>query len=160
MADTETRTERTSDTEIVVTRTVRGPAAHVFAAWARPELFRQWWVPPSFPMTIVDYDADVRTGGTYRLALAHPAADGPMTFHGRYLEVVPDARIVWTNDEGEDEGPVTTVTFDDRDGTTLVTVRDVYPSKAALDEAIEQGSTSGWPEQLGQLDALVAGSAG
>jgi len=154
--DAEATVERTSDRELVVTRPVRGPARLVFQAWARPELFRRWWAPASFGVTIVAFEADVRTGGTYRLEMGHPSSEQTMTFHGRYLEVVPDARIVWTNDEGDGEGPVTTVTFEERDGGTLVTVHDLYPSREALDEAIESGSTSGWNEQLRQLDAILA----
>jgi uncharacterized protein YndB with AHSA1/START domain len=148
--------ERTSDCELVVTRIVRGPARLVFEAWARPELFRRWWVPESCGMTILSFEADVRTGGTYRLVMGHPSLEQPMTFFGRYVEVVPHARIVWTNEEGDEEGPVTTVRFEPQDGGTLVTVHDLYPSKEALDEAIASGSTSGWGEQLRQLEELVA----
>ncbi|WP_066808018.1 SRPBCC domain-containing protein [Sphingomonas asaccharolytica] len=156
LTDGETAVERTSDRELVVTRTVRGAARHVFEAWARPDLFKRWWAPASFGVTIISYEADVRTGGTYRLEMGHPTSDQTMTFFGRYLDVVPDARIVWTNDEGDQDGPVTTVTFEESDGETLVTVRDLYPSKQSLDEAIASGSTSGWGEQLRQLDAILA----
>jgi len=155
LTDGETAVERTSDRELVVTRTVSGAARHVFEAWARPELFKRWWAPASFGVTIISYEADVRTGGTYRLEMGHPSSDQTMTFFGRYLDVVPDARIVWTNDEGDQDGPVTTVTFEERDGETLVTVHDLYPSKQSLDEAIASGSTSGWGEQLQQLDAIL-----
>jgi uncharacterized protein YndB with AHSA1/START domain len=154
--DAETLVERRSDRELVITRLVRGPARLVFRAWTEPDLFKRWWAPGSFCVTIVAHDADVRTGGTYRLEMAHPSSDQTMTFYGRYLDVVPDRRIVWTNDEGDEQGPVTTVTFEDRNGHTLVTVHDLYPSKDALDAAIESGSTSGWDEQLRQLDAILA----
>ncbi len=150
-----TTVERGSDRELVVTRIVKGPARLVYEAWARPELFARWWAPRSFCVTLISYEADVRTGGTYRLVMGHPSSDQPMSFFGKYIEVVPSSRIVWTNDEGEDEGAVTTVTFEDQDGATLVVVRDLFPSKEALDEAIASGSTSGWDEQLTQLDALV-----
>jgi len=150
-----TTVERTSDRELVVTRIINGPARIVFEAWANPALFQRWWAPKSFCVTVISYDADVRTGGTYRLVLGHPSSDQPMAFFGRYLEVTPPNRIVWTNDEGAEEGPVTTVTFADNDGATLVTVHELYPSKAALDEAMASGSTSGWGEQFTQLDGLV-----
>jgi len=156
LTDGETAVERTSDRELVVTRTVRGAARHVFEAWARPELFKRWWAPASFGVTIISYEADVRTGGSYRLEMGHPSSDQTMTFFGRYLDVVPDTRIVWTNDEGDQDGPVTTVTFEERDGETLVMVHDLYPSKQSLDEAIASGSTGGWGEQLQQLDAILA----
>ena len=155
-SDSDTTTlERASDRELVVTRRVKGPARLVYEAWARPELFERWWAPESFQLAVISYEADVRTGGTYRLVMGHPASERPMSFFGRYVEVVPYAKIAWTNDEAGGEGPVTTVTFEDRNGETLVTVRDLYPSKQALDEAIASGSTSGWGEQLRQLDELV-----
>ena len=151
-----TTVERTSERELVVTRTVGSPARLVFEAWSRPELFRRWWVPASCGLTLISFDADVRTGGTYRLVMGHTSSDQPMAFFGQYLEVTPPSRIVWTNEEGGGEGAVTTVTFEDRNGATLVVVHELYPSKEALDEAMASGSTDGWDEQLGQLDALVA----
>ena len=160
LSDAATSIERPSDRELVVTRTVRAPARPVFQAWARPELFRRWWAPASFGVTIISYEADVRTGGTYRLEMGHPSSERTMTFHGRYLEVLPDARIVWTNEEGRQDGPVTTVTFEERDGATLVTVCDRYPSKEALDDAIASGSTGGWSEQLRQLDVILSNPDG
>ena len=150
-----TTAERKSDRELVVTRVVNGPARLVFEAWARPELFQKWWAPKSFAMTILSYEADVRTGGAYRLVIKHPASGEPMAFHGRYVEVTPNARIVWTNEEAGEDGPVTTVTFEETGGATLVTVHELYPSKEALDEALASGSTSGWGEQFEQLEALV-----
>jgi uncharacterized protein YndB with AHSA1/START domain len=155
--EAQTALERTSDRELVVTRTVRGPARLVYEAWARPELFQRWWAPASFGLAILSFEADVRTGGGYKLVMRHPAAEQPLTFFGRYVEVVPNARIVWTNEEGEDDGPVTTVTFTDQGDQTLVTVHELYPSKAALDEALESGATSGWNEQFAQLETVLAG---
>ncbi|WP_218036698.1 SRPBCC domain-containing protein [Sphingobium sp. EM0848] len=156
MNDAETAMERTSERELIVTRIVRGPARLVFEAWARPELFQRWWAPKSFQLTILSYEADVRTGGSYRLVMGHPSSERPMTFFGKYIEVVPHTRIVWSNEEGDDDGPITTVTFEERDGETLVNVHELYPSKEALDEAIDSGSTSGWGEQFQQLQALLA----
>ena len=151
-----TTMERRSDRELVITRTFKGPARLVFEAWTRPELFKRWWAPQSFGLTLISYEADVRTGGTYHLVMGHPSSEQPMSFFGKYVEVVPPLRLVWTNDEGDEAGAVTTVSFEERDGTTLVVVSELYPSKEALDEAIASGSTSGWSEQFEQLDELVA----
>jgi len=151
-----TTVERASDRELVVTRTVDGPARIVFEAWTRPDLFQQWWTPKSFGITLISYEADVRTGGSYRLVMGHPSSEQPMAFFGRYIEVTPHARLVWTNDEGGEDGAVTTVTFEERDGATRVVVHELYPSKEALDEAMASGSTSGWGEQFEQLDGLVS----
>lgn len=159
-ADPLTAVERESDREIVVTRTIRGTARLVFAAWATPELFQRWWVPTSFGVTLISCEADVRTGGTYRLELGHPSSEQPMAFFGRYIEVTPPSRIVWTNDEDPEGGSVTTVTFEDIGGATLVVVHELFPSKEALDAAIASGSTSGWGAQFDQLDELVIGLSG
>lgn len=151
-----TTTERTSDRELVVTRMVDGPARLVYKAWTTPDLLKQWWAPRSFGIAFVSCENDVRTGGSYRFVFSHPAAPEPMAFFGRYLEVVPNERLVWTNEESAD-GAVTTVTFEERDGRTLVVVHELYPSKEALDTAIASGST-GAP-MFDQLDELLAGLA-
>lgn len=149
-----TTTERASDTELVVTRTFDGPAHLVFEAWTRPELIVRWWAPESFGIKLVSCEADVRTGGTYRFQFAVPNSDQLFDFFGRYIDVEPPKRIVWTNEE--EHGSVTTVTFTERDGKTHLVLRDVYPSKEVLDEALASGSTGGWPEQFDQLDVFLA----
>lgn len=148
-----TTAERTSDRELVVRRTVNGPARLVFEAWTKPELFRRWWVPKSFPVSLVSCELDVRVGGGYRLVFRH--GDSTMDFFGTYREVTPPTRLVWTNEEDGGE-TVTTVTFDEKDGKTSLVVHDLYPSKAALDAAIASGSTGGLPEQLDALEELLA----
>lgn len=150
-----TTAERKSERELVVTRIFNGPARIVFEAWTTPELFRRWWVPKSFGISIISYEADIRTGGTYRIVMGHPSSEQPMAFFGRYIEVTPHSRIVWTNDEGGESGAVTTVTFEARGAETLVVMHDLYPSKEALDEAIASESTSGFSETFEQLDELL-----
>ena len=149
-----TTVERTSERELVATRTVDGPAHMVFEAWTKPELIMRWWAPKSFGISFISCETDVRTGGSYRYVFGHPNSEQPMAFFGRYIEVAPPSRIVWTNEESED-GAVTTVTFEEKDGQTRVVVHDLYPSKEALDEAIASGSTGAWPEQFEALDELL-----
>jgi uncharacterized protein YndB with AHSA1/START domain len=150
-----TTVERKSERELVVTRTINGPARIVFEAFTKPELLKQWWVPRSMVgLSLLSCELDVRVGGTYRLVFSHNGSEG-MAFFGRYIEVTPHSRLVWTNDEGGDGGPVTTATFEEEGGKTLVVVRDLYPSKEALDAAIASGSTGGLSETLDQLDELV-----
>jgi len=146
-----TKVERTSEREVVVTRTVNGPARIVFEAFTKSELFKRWWVPKSLGLTLLSCELDVRVGGTYRLVFSHSGSE--MAFFGTYKEVTPHSRLVWTNDEG-DGGAVTTVTFEDKAGKTLVVLRDLYPSKEALDAGI--GSTDGMGETFDQLDELIA----
>ena len=148
---------RKSDREFVATRMFDAPANIVFKAWSRPELFKQWWVPESAGLSLLSCEMEVRTGGTYRLVFRHPASDQPMAFFGTYTEVTPNKRIVWTNEES-DQGAVTTVTFEESASGTLVTLHELYPTAAALDEALA-GSAEGLPEQFSQLDALLAGGS-
>jgi uncharacterized protein YndB with AHSA1/START domain len=151
-----TTVERTSERELVVTRTFDGPAHIVFEAWTKPELLKRWWAPTSFGISFISCEADVRTGGTYRFVFSHAASEQPMAFFGRYIEVTPPSRIVWTNEESAD-GPVTTVTFEEMGDQTLLVLHELYPSTQALDEAIASGSTgtSGAGEQFEQLDTLL-----
>lgn len=150
-----TTVERISDRELVATRTVDAPARLVFEAWTKPELVTRWWAPASFGITFLSCEIDARTGGSYRFVFGHPASEQPVAFFGRYIEVTPPTRLVWTNEE-ETDGAVTTVTFEETDGRTRVVVRDIYASKQALDEALATGSTAAWPEQFEALDDLVA----
>lgn len=147
--------ERRSERELVVTRTINGPARLVFEAWTRPELFKRWWVPKAAPISLISCELDVRVGGKYRLLFGINGSPQQMEFFGRYIEVTPHSRIVWTNDEGEEEGAISTVTFEESGGQTRVVVHDLYPSKEALESAIASGSTEGMPEQLEQLAELV-----
>src|SRR5215471_3910970 len=149
-----TTVERKSEREVVVTRTINAPARIVFEAFTKPELFKRWWVPKSFSLSLLSCELDVRVGGTYRLLFSHGGSE-PMAFFGRYIEVTPHSRIVWTNDEAADGGPVTTATFEENGGKTLLVMHDLYPSKEALDAAIASGSTGGLSETLEQLDELV-----
>jgi uncharacterized protein YndB with AHSA1/START domain len=149
-----TTVERKSERELVVTRTFNGPARIVFEAWTKPELFKRWWVPKSTGMSLLSCEMDVRVGGKYRLVFSHEGSE-PMAFYGRYLEVTPYSRLVWTNDEGDDGGAVTTVTFEEKAGKTLLVMHELYPSKEALDGAMASGEKAWMSETFEQLDELV-----
>lgn len=151
-----TAVERKSEREVVVTRLFHHPVQAVFEAWTNPELLKRWWAPPSFGITFVSCEADVRTGGSYRFVFRHPAAEEPMAFYGRYMEVIPNSRIVWTNEESPD-GPITTVTFAEAGGVTSLTLHELYPSQQALDEALATGSsgTGAAAEQFDLLDEIL-----
>ncbi|MGO7203821.1 SRPBCC domain-containing protein [Rhizobium ruizarguesonis] len=125
--------ERRSERELVVTRTFNGPVRLVFDAWTKPELFKLWWAPKSMGVPLLSCEMDVRTGGSYRITFGHDASDA-MAFFGKYLDVSPPSRLVWTNDESEGAA-VTTVTFEEEDGRTLLVLQELYPSNEALDEA-------------------------
>ena len=150
-----TTVERKSERELVITRTMNGPARILFEAWTKPELFKRWWVPKSTGLSLLSCEMDVRVGGKYRLVFSHPAAPEPMAFYGRYIEVTPHSRLVWTNEEGADGGQVTTVTLEEQGGKTLLVLHELYHSKEAVDAALASGAVDGMPETLEQLDELV-----
>ena len=150
-ADSRTTAERKSDREMVVTRTFDAPARLVFDAWTKAELFQRWWVPKSFGMKLLSCEMDVRVGGGYRLVFAGDPE--PMAFFGKYLEVTPPSRLVWTNEESP-EGAITTVTFEEKNGKTLLVMHELYPSKEALDA--QAGASAGMQETFAQLDDLLS----
>jgi uncharacterized protein YndB with AHSA1/START domain len=152
-----TTVERKSEREVVVTRTFNGPARIVFEAWTKPELLKQWWAPKSMGVPLLSCEADVRVGGTYRFVFGQGDSQ-PVEFFGRYIEVIPHSRLVWTNEEGGDGGPVTTVTFEEKDGKTLLVMHELYPSKEALDAA-GTGMADATHETFEQLDELLVSLA-
>jgi len=150
-----TTVERKSEREMVITRDFNAPARIVFEAWTKPELMRRWWVPTSAGITLRSCEMDVRTGGSYRFVFEHPAAPEGMAFFGRYLEVSPHSRLVWTNDESGDAGQVSTMTLEERGDTTRMVLHELYPSAEALDAGA--GAYDGMSETFDQLDQLLAG---
>jgi uncharacterized protein YndB with AHSA1/START domain len=151
-----TTVERTSEREVVVTRAFNASARIIFEAWTKPELLKRWWMPKSYGASFVSCEIDLRTGGGYRFVFSHPDFEQPMTFFGRYIEVTPPSRLVWTDEEAGEGGQITTVTFEERDGQTLVVLHELHPSKEALDGAVASGATSVFSDDMfDQLDELL-----
>jgi uncharacterized protein YndB with AHSA1/START domain len=149
-----TNIERKSDRELVITRTVNGPVRLVYEAWSNPTLFHRWWIPKSIGITLVSSDWDVRTGGKYRLVF-QLGDSPPMAFFGSFLDVIPNARIVWTNEEAQDGGAIATATFEEKNGKTLLVIHELYPSKESLDTALASGEKDAMEETFTQLDELL-----
>jgi uncharacterized protein YndB with AHSA1/START domain len=147
-----TTVDRKSERELVVTRTFNGPARLVFEAWTKPELFKRWWVPKSAGLNLLSCEMDVRVGGGYRLVFGLEDSK-TMAFFGKYLEVTPHSRLAWSNDEGGEGGAITTVTFEEKGGKTLLVMHELHASKEALDAAL--GSYDGMDETFTQLDELL-----
>jgi uncharacterized protein YndB with AHSA1/START domain len=154
----ETIVERTSDRELVVTRTFNGPAHVVFDAWTKPELLKRWWAPKSFGVSLFECESDLRVGGIYRYAFGRDPKK-PEVFSGRYIAVNPPSRLVLTQvyermrNAGE---AIVTATFEESQGRTRLTLHQLFPSKEALEGAVASGMEHGMRETLDQLDALVA----
>jgi uncharacterized protein YndB with AHSA1/START domain len=151
-----TTVEPASEREVVITRTFDAPARLVFQAWTTPALFKRWWVPKSMPLPLLSYEADIRTGGSYRLVFGVDAdATKTMAFFGKYIEVTPHSRIVWTNDESGEEGAISTVTLEEKGDKTLLVLRELYRSKQARDAGLASGAYEGMGETFGQLDEVL-----
>ncbi len=150
----DTKVEAKGEREIVVTRTFDAPARIVFQAWTTPALFRRWWIPKSMPLALLSYEADIRTGGGYRLVFD---VDGTntMAFFGKYIEVTPHSRIVWTNEESGEDGAVSTVTLTEEGDKTHLVLHELYRSKEVRDAALASGAYEGMPETFGQLDEVL-----
>ena len=149
-----TTVEAKAEREIVVTRSFDAPARIVFKAWTTPELFKRWWVPKSMPLALLSYEADIRVGGGYRLVFD---VDGTntMAFFGKYLEVTPHSRIVWTNDESGEDGAVSTVTLEEKGDKTLLLLHELYRSKEVRDAGLASGAYDGMGETFEQLDEVL-----
>lgn len=147
----QTTAERISDREMVIRRTFNAPVHLVYQAWTRPEQFKRWWAPKSFGVPLRSVELDVRVGGKYRVVFDQ----GPegMAFFGKYLEVVPGSKLVWTNEEGGEGGPITSVTFEEKNGKTLLVLTELHASKQSLDDNL--GASEGLAETFGQLDELL-----
>ncbi len=150
-----TTMERKSERELVITRTFNAPARIVFEAWTQPELLMRWWMPKSLGITFLSCEIDARTGGTYRFVFSHPDFEQPMAFFGRYVEVTPHSRIVWTNEESG-EGAISTLTFEESEGKTHLVLHELYPSKQALEDSLATGSPNAAGEQFDALDEVLA----
>jgi uncharacterized protein YndB with AHSA1/START domain len=154
----ETTVERKSERELVITRTFNGPARVVFDAWTTPELLKLWWAPKSLGVSLFECESNLRVGGTYRYAFGRDPKK-PEVFSGRYVEVKPPARLVLTQVYERMRGAgeaVVTVTFEESEGRTRLTLHQLFPSKEALDGAVASGMESGTREVFDQLDTLVA----
>lgn len=153
------------DVEILITRTVNAPRHLVYRAWTTPGLVKKWWPGRRGSMTAVDMD--FRAGGAWRYAMA--ARGGfEVAFHGTYLEIVPDERIVQTevmeqpgtSADSEEGAVVNTVTFEEADGgATTVRIRTVAGSKDVRDMIAGSGMEGGVREQFEIIEELAAPSA-
>ena len=148
-----TAVERKSDRELVLTRRFNASAQQLFDAWTKPELLKQWWAPKTAGITLLSCEVDARTGGTYRFVFQH--VPEPVAFFGRYLEVSPHSRLVWTNEDGGDAGQISTMTLEARGATTRMVLHELFPSREALDAGV--GAYDGMPESFDQLDEVLAG---
>jgi len=138
--------------EVTVTRLFDAPRPLVFSMWTDAKHVAAWWGPHTFDNPKVEVDP--RPGGKILIHMRRPDG-GVHPMGGVYDEVTPHSRIVWTNEEGGENGSVTTVTFEEKDGQTLLVMSELYPSKEAFDAA-GTGAAEATHETFGQLDDLLA----
>src|SRR5262249_32142953 len=147
-----TTVERTSDREVVVTRTVNGPARIVFDAFTKAELLRRWWVPKSMGMNLLSCEVDARVGGKYRLVFEHKPE--PVAFFGTYTAVKPHPRLSWATGEDGEGASATPLRCAETRGTTLLRRREADARWEAL-HAAGRGAQGGMGETLSKLQGLL-----
>jgi uncharacterized protein YndB with AHSA1/START domain len=156
--DFSTHVERASDRELVLRRTFRARPQIVFDAMTKAELIRRWWAPRSLGVELFECTTDPRVGGAYRFVFGKKG-EPPMAFSGIYKEVIPGARVSYTQifepmrEAGE--GLVTATYEPTPAGFTRLVQRELYPSKEVLDGAIASGMEKGMRDTLDQLAVLV-----
>lgn len=143
-----------SDTEILIIREFDAPRHLVYRTWTTPELIKRWWSGERGEVTSAE--VDLRVGGTWRYVMvAHGSFE--VAFHGEYLEIIPDERIVSTDVfEGmPGAGAVTTATFTEKDGRTTLSLLVRHQSKEHRDGHIESGMEGGMQESLAKLEQVA-----
>jgi uncharacterized protein YndB with AHSA1/START domain len=156
----ETNVASTADREIVITRTVDAPRTLVWQAWTQPGQIEQWWGPNGFRTTT--YERSVKVGGVWRFTMHGPDARyGATDFPNRiiYREIVKPERLVYDHD---DDAPSpthvfhATITFEEDNGRTKITLRSLFPTVEARDATIKFGAVEGGKQTLARMEAHLA----
>ena len=146
-----------ADDQILITREFAAPKHLVFKALTTPELVKQWWHANRGEVTVAEID--LRVGGRWRYVSVTP--DGfEVGFHGEYREIVPNERLVSTEvyegaPGGDEGGSLNTVTLEEVDGRTTMTMLAVYPSPEVRDMVIESGMEAGMQDAYDLLEELA-----
>jgi uncharacterized protein YndB with AHSA1/START domain len=144
-----------SDTQILITREFAAPRTLVFKAWTTPDLVKRWWNAKRG--TVTTADIDLRVGGAWRWVMV--TDDGfEVAFHGEYREIVPSERLVSTEEYEGAPGivAVNTLTLDEMDGRTSMSLLIDHPNKMSRDAVIESGMEDGLQDALDLLEELAA----
>ena len=148
--------EPAADRELTIRRSFDAPARLLFEAWSKPEHLKKWFGPVGYPVTMCEMD--FRKGGQWRAAMTGPTGQQQTPFGGEYLEIVPGRKIVFSNgfELPGAEKMIMTVTFDEKDGTTLLTIHTLFASIAQKATHVGAGMAEGIASGLDQLTDVVA----
>ena len=148
--------EPVADRELIVTRVYDAPARLLFLAYAKPEHVMKWFGPKGWPLT--KCEMDFRVGGEFHFAMTGPEGEAGPPFGGKYLEIVPDKKVAYDNGfEAPGNGRMqVTVTFDEQDGRTTLTVSTVFDTVAMKDEYVGLGMVEGMNSGFDNLEDVVA----
>jgi uncharacterized protein YndB with AHSA1/START domain len=149
--------ESIADREVVITRIYDVPARLLFEAWSKPEHLMKWFGPVGWPLTLCQ--VDFRKGGRFRFAMTGPSGQRDTPFGGEYLEIVPNRKIVFDNafEAPGAEKMIMTITFEEKDGRTILTWHTLFASAAMKNEYVGMGFVQGTGSGLDQLADVVAG---
>jgi uncharacterized protein YndB with AHSA1/START domain len=147
-----------ADTQILITREFDAPKELIWKAWTTPELVRQWWHANRGEVTVAEID--LRVGGKWRSVMVTTEGGIEVGFHGEYREIEPYDRLVSTEAyEGvpnpDENATLNTVTLEETDGRTLVTVLVDAPSKEIRDAIVESGMEAGMQDAYDLLEQVA-----
>jgi len=169
----------TAPKEVIMTRMIDAPRELVFDAFTKKEHLEKWFGPHGFNTTA---ETDPRPGGKFRITMhatdaLPPEFAGDYPMKGEYREFRRPERLVFTSDlsehsekwkaeikeacgsQNDDEVLVATatVTFEDVNGKTKVTLRSAFASDAVRDGYVKTGMNEGWEQSFERLEAHLAG---
>jgi uncharacterized protein YndB with AHSA1/START domain len=144
-----------SDTEIKIVRRFNAPRDLVFDVWTTPEHVRNWWGWDKDPMTVCEID--LRVGGEWRFISVNEDY-GEVHFYGEYKEIDRPLRLVSTEVFAPypNSPALNTLTLEEGEGVTTMTILVDYPSKEARDATIASGMESGLQHSLDRADTVLA----
>jgi uncharacterized protein YndB with AHSA1/START domain len=145
------------DTEIHITREFDAPRNLVYKAVTTPELVKRWWNAKRGEVSIAEID--LREGGKWRYVMASPEGM-EVAFHGEYKEIVPNERVVTTEvfegaPDPENNGTVNTMTLEESNGRTTMTVLIECPNEFVRNAIVESGMEAGLQDAYDLLEEVA-----
>jgi len=155
-----TQTDLLSDTQVRISRIIRGSVDQVWRAHHEPDLLKQWLLgPDGWIMPVCEASAEV--GGTYRYEWTREDGTDGFGFTGEVLEVDPPNRSVttelFTGDTGgmSPESTTNELTLTPVEGGTLMTVVVTYPNAEVRDMVLATGMTDGMEASYARLENIL-----
>lgn len=150
----------TEDRELTVGRFINAPPAVVWRAWSTPEHLAKWWIPAPTECQVVKLD--LRPGGGFETRMREGGGEFQPHVEGCFLEIVPEARLVFTTVLTEGWRPIepwlaltAIIALEAEKSGTRYSARVLHRSGEESRRHEEMGFHDGWGTVIDQLAALV-----